>query len=96
VSLILADYENMIIENEQNTWIVVGKPEQKIKQTKKLVTAKQDGKVKAPPYKLKPPPYKLKPAPPTPKKIGDSKYVWKQFPLSTCKCCGMQGHIVKD
>jgi hypothetical protein len=92
-----ANYEDLILENEQNNCIVVAKrKQQKSKQTKKLVTAKQEGKCKTPPYKIKPPPYKLKPPPSTPKIMEDSKYAWEKFPLSRCKCCGVKGHVSND
>jgi hypothetical protein len=28
--------------------------------------------------------------------MEDSKYEWEKFPLSTCKCFGMQGNIARD
>jgi hypothetical protein len=34
-----ANYEDLVLENEQNDWIVVAKRKQKIKQTKKVVDA---------------------------------------------------------
>jgi hypothetical protein len=51
-----ANYEDFILENEQNYWIVVAKRKQKSKQTEKLVTAKQEGNLKPPPNHLNPPP----------------------------------------
>jgi hypothetical protein len=51
-----ANYEDLVLEIEQNDCIVVANRKQKGKLTEKLVTAKQEGKLKPPPYKLKPPP----------------------------------------
>jgi hypothetical protein len=91
-----AKYEDLVLENEQNDWIVFAKRKQKSKQTEELVTAKQEGKLKPPPYKLKPPPYNLKQPPSTPKNMEDSKYAWENKTLSTYKCCGMTGHTARD
>jgi hypothetical protein len=79
-----ANYEDLILENEQNDWVVVAKRKQKSKQTKKLVAAKQEGKFKPPPYKLRPPSYELKLPESTPKKMKDSKHAWEMFSLSIC------------
>jgi hypothetical protein len=35
-------YEDLVLENEQNDWIVVAKGKQKGQPTEKLVTAKQE------------------------------------------------------
>jgi hypothetical protein len=40
-----ANYEELVLENEQNDWIVVAKPKQKSEQTKKLVIVKQEGRL---------------------------------------------------
>jgi hypothetical protein len=45
-----ANFEDLLLENEQNNWIVIAKRKQNSKQSKKLVTAKQEGKLKPPPY----------------------------------------------
>jgi hypothetical protein len=81
---------------KMNRKFVVAKRKQKSKQTKKLVTAKQEGNLKPPPYKLKPPPYKLKPPLSTPKRMEDLKHAWLTFPLSTCKSCGVKGHVANE
>jgi hypothetical protein len=38
-----ANYEDLVLENEQNEWNVVAKRKKKSKQTKKLVIDKQEG-----------------------------------------------------
>jgi hypothetical protein len=50
-----ANYEDLVLKNEQTDWVVVAKRKQNSQQTKMLVTIKQDGKLKPPTYKLKPP-----------------------------------------
>jgi hypothetical protein len=84
-----AYYKDLILDNEQNDCIVVSRRKQKGKQTKKLVTVKQEGKLKQPPYKLKPPPN-------TPKQQLKDKSVWDKKPLSTYKYCGVKGHVALD
>jgi hypothetical protein len=42
-----ANYEDLVLENKQNDWIVVAKRKQNSKQTKKPLTAKQAGKLKS-------------------------------------------------
>jgi hypothetical protein len=77
--------EELVLENEENEWIVVAKHKQK-KQTKKLVDAEQEVKLKQPPYKLKPPPSTLQ------RQMKD-KCMWEKKPMNTCTCCGTKGHI---
>jgi hypothetical protein len=84
-----ANYEDLVLENELNDWIVVAKRKQKSKQTEKLVTAKQEGKPKPPPYKLKPPPS-------TPNQQMKDKFAWENKPLATWKYCGVKGHVAND
>jgi hypothetical protein len=50
-----ANYEDSVLDNEQNDWIVIAQLEQKSKQTKNLAIAKQEGKLNLPPYELKRP-----------------------------------------
>jgi hypothetical protein len=84
-----ANYEDSVLENEQNERNVVAIRKQKSKKTKRLVTAKQEGK-------LKPPPYKLKPPPNMPKQQMRDKFAWEKKPLATCKCCGIKCHVASD
>jgi hypothetical protein len=78
-----ANYEDLILENDQNDWIVVAKRKQQGNQTKRLVTVKQEGKLKQLPYKIKPPP-------------NMSKKDWHKRPPATCESCGCNGHVSKD
>jgi hypothetical protein len=39
------NYEDLVLENDQNDWIVVAKCKQKGNQTKKYIIAKQEGKL---------------------------------------------------
>jgi hypothetical protein len=84
-----AGYEDLVLLNKQNDWIIVAKRKSKERQAKKLVTAKQQGKFKSSPCKLKSPPYKLKPPPNVPKKqLEDTKPAWEKKPMETYECCG--------
>jgi hypothetical protein len=78
-----ANYEDLFLENEQNYWTVVVKLKRNGTPTEKLVTAKQEGK-------LKPPPYKLKPPPSTPKQQMKDKSAWEKKPLATWNRCGIK------
>jgi hypothetical protein len=82
-----ATFEDLVLENEQNDWIVVAKRKQKSKQTKSLVTVKQEGRLKQPPYKLKPPPG-------TPKQQIKDKCAWEKKPLATCRRCGVISPVI--
>jgi hypothetical protein len=84
-----ANYEDLVLEKEQNYGIVVAKRKQNSKQVEKLLTAKQEGK-------LKPPPYKLKPPLSTPKQQIKDMFAWEKKPLATCKCSGVKGHVPND
>jgi hypothetical protein len=77
-----ANYEDLVLENEQNDWIVVAKRKRKKKQSKQLVTVKQEGKLKTPTYKHKPPPSMQK--------------GWDKKPPATCVSCGCKGHVSKN
>jgi hypothetical protein len=65
-----AGYEDILLVNEQNDCIVVAKRKSKSKQTKKLITAEQEVKLKPPTYKIKPPPNMPK------KQMVDTKLTW--------------------
>jgi hypothetical protein len=66
---------------------VVAQCKKNSKHTRKLVTAKQEGKPKQPPYKLKPPPNVPM------EQMKDSKFGWKKKPSPTCDSCGFKGHV---
>jgi hypothetical protein len=66
---------------------VVAKQKQRSKQTKKLATAKQEGK-------LKPRAFILKAPTNIPKdQMKDSKVGRNKKPTASCKSCGVKGHI---
>jgi hypothetical protein len=69
---------------------VVAKRKIMSKQTKKLVTVKQEGTPKQPPYKLKPPPTLPK------KQAKDANLGLNQKPPATCESCGIICHVSTD
>jgi hypothetical protein len=83
-----ANYEDLVIKNEQNDWISVAKQIQKCKQTGKFWTAKQEGKlshllVNSSHLHLHQ------------QQIIDI-FALEKKPLATCKCCGVKGHVAND
>jgi hypothetical protein len=71
-----ANYEDLVLENEQNDGIVDAKRKQKRRQTKMFVIAKQEGRFNSPPYQLKPPPN-------MPEQQMKNKFAWEKKPLAT-------------